>query len=66
MFRTGEKVYCKSMKQNLVVGCNEGEDACICIDVSHGMPEAKRFGTFVLSNYDLESGWKTKEDLRRL
>lgn len=63
MFETGEKVYCKSMKQNLVVACKEGNYACTCIDVFYDMPESKRFGTFVLSNHDLVFGWKSKDEL---
>ncbi len=66
MFKTGDKVYCKSMKQNLVVGHKEGEYTTVCIDVLYGMPGAKRFGTCVLSNHDLELGWKTDEELKEL
>lgn len=49
-----------------MVGCKEGEYATTCIDISYGMPEAKKFGTFVLSNHDLELGWKTDEELKKL
>jgi len=66
MFRTGDKVYCKSMKQNLVVGCKEGEYASICINVLWGIPGAKRFGTFVISNHDLVLGWKSDEELKEI
>lgn len=66
MFKTGEKVYCKSMKKNLVVACKEGDYACTCIDIFYGIPESKRFGTFVLSNHDLISGWMTKDELDKL
>ena len=66
MFKIGDKVYCKSMIQNLVVACKEGEYATICIDISYGMPEAKKFGTFVLSNHDLSLGWKTEDELKKL
>ena len=63
MYKTGDKVYCKSMKQNLVVACSEGEHATICIDVTYSLPASKSFGTFVISSHDLELGWKSKEEL---
>ena len=66
MFEIGDKVYCKSMKQNLVVGCKEGNYTYICIDILYGNLETKRFGTFVLSEHDLVSGWKSKEELIEL
>ena len=66
MFEIGDKVYCKSMKQNLVVGCKEGNYTYICIDILYGNLETKRFGTFVLSKHDLVSGWKSKEELIEL
>lgn len=65
-FRIGDKVYSKSMKQNLVIGQKEDYDTSICIDVSFGMPEAKRFGTYIVLNKDLEKGWKTPEELKLL
>lgn len=66
MFEIGEKVYCKSMKQNLVVACKEGDCAYTCIDIFYGIPESKRFGAFVLSSHDLISGWRSKDELDKL
>lgn len=66
MFRIGDKVYCKSMKQNLVVGCKEGENASICINVLWNKLGAKRFGTFIISNHDLVLGWKSDEELKEI
>lgn len=60
MYKIGEKVYCKSMNKNLVVACNEGNHAYTCVDIFYDIPDSKRFGTYVLSSHDLESGWMLK------
>lgn len=57
-FRTGEKVYSKSLDYNLVIGCKEGDYAYTCIDMSQSIYGETRFVTYVVSENDLELGWK--------
>ncbi|MDD2627795.1 MAG: hypothetical protein PHD20_02795 [Clostridia bacterium] len=56
MFKTGEKVYCKSMNKNFVVAKREGKFACTVIDINNAGD--KSFESYVLSNHDLQTGWK--------
>lgn len=66
--KAGDKVYCKSMHKNFVVGHSEGEYATVCIDIDYRRDDfsVKSFGTFIISNNDLEDGWKTKDEIDRL
>ena len=61
MFNTGEKVYCKSMDRNLIIAHNEGDHAYCCIDISYEKLGSKVFDSFILSDHDLDPGWKEKD-----
>ncbi|MCE5220133.1 MAG: hypothetical protein LLF98_02400 [Clostridium sp.] len=55
IFKSGDKVYSKSMKKNFVIAKREGEFACTVIDIN--MNNSNNFETYVLSNHDLQKGW---------
>lgn len=57
-FLTGDKVYCKRLNKNFIVG-ERDRDTYRCINLNED--KGKYYNTIILKGGELEKGWKNEK-----